>query len=392
MALKKKINYLIFAQNFVTYHSSMYREFFKFSGKKSLVAYLDKTGLGNIFEDRWGKIVKWKLDLREGFKSIVLNNFSLNPNNQSFLSRINFQIPFLIWKIRPKKIFFQGYSDFSSWLILYSAKIMNIEKIAWKGERVLYKNERISNLKKFVLKNFFFKKIDEIYFSCRGNYQYLKNFEINEKKLNPMLCSVNNKYFQQNKLKKHEIIEKRIELKIKNNYKIILIVSNFENRKNVLMFLNLAKFTKSLNYHYIIVGSGKLTDMVKKKVLQNKNRISYLGFVDTSKISEIYSIADLFMVISEYDPSPKTLNEALNFNIPCIVYKNVGTAYDLIKNNTNGFILDKLNEYCLLSQIRKALNNNRLKTTSKIYNKILLKKYSPIQNAKALINDNTKNN
>jgi len=169
-------------------------------------------------------------------------------------------------------------------------------------------------------------------------------------------------------------------------------VSNFENRKNVLMFLNLAKFTKSLNYHYIIVGSGKLTDMVKKKVLQNKNRISYLGFVDTSKISEIYSIADLFMVISEYDPSPKTLNEALNFNIPCIVYKNVGTAYDLIKNNTNGFILDKLNEYCLLSQIRKALNNNRLKTTSKIYNKILLKKYSPIQNAKALINDNTKNN
>jgi glycosyltransferase involved in cell wall biosynthesis len=204
-----------------------------------------------------------------------------------------------------------------------------------------------------------------------------------------MLCSVNNEYYQNNILKNYQIELKKKKLNIQNSAKIILIVANLEKRKNILMFMNLVKFTKNLNYHYIIAGDGKLKNIVKKKIIENKNKISYLGFVDISEISEIYSIADLFLIISSYDPSPKTLNEVLNFNIPCIVYKDIGTANDLIRNNINGYILNRLNEYSLLSLIKRSLSNNKLKTYSKIFNKNLLKKFSPTQNAKILINENT---
>ena len=332
--MKKNTYFLIFAQNYVTYHASMYEQFYKKSTKKSIVVYEDSVGQNYRFEKRWGKIVKWGINLKKGYKSILLKNYSFSPNDQGFFSRFNPQIPFVIKKVMPKKIFFQGYSDISSWLILITSKLFKIH-VSWKGERVINKDFKDSKLKKFILKFFFFNFLDVIYYSCNGNLEYLKSFGINENKLKNMNCSVNNSFFRKNKKSKkvNQLNKKRLGL---SNKKIILIVANLEKRKNIMLFIDTVKFFFNKKIHFLIVGDGELRDKVKQKIIQNKSQLSYLGFIDISKISEIYSIADVFCVLSSYDPSPKTLNEALNFNIPSIVYKEIGTCKDLIKNGING--------------------------------------------------------
>ena len=54
---------------------------------------------------RWNSKLNWGIDLTKGFKSILLKNYSKNPYSDSFFSRINFQIPFILFKLRPKKNF-----------------------------------------------------------------------------------------------------------------------------------------------------------------------------------------------------------------------------------------------------------------------------------------------
>jgi glycosyltransferase involved in cell wall biosynthesis len=49
-------------------------------------------------------------------------------------------------------------------------------------------------------------------------------------------------------------------------------------------------------------------------------------------------VSDIFVLPSEYDPSPKVLNEALNFGHPIITTDRVGTAPELIQEGRNGFI------------------------------------------------------
>ena len=146
--MKKNYYTLIFAQNYVTYHSSMYAEFYKKSKQKSLVVYLDEAGKSNKIEKRWQKKLNWGINLTKGFKSILIKNYAKDPYSNSFFSRVNLQIPYILYKVRPAKIFFQGYSDFSSWLILYFSFFFGIKSINWKGERVLQRNEKITNLKK----------------------------------------------------------------------------------------------------------------------------------------------------------------------------------------------------------------------------------------------------
>ena len=64
-----------------------------------------------------------------------------------------------------------------------------------------------------------------------------------------MNCSVNNNYFQ-NKFKilkyKKNIIKKNKNFK--NNSKLILVVSNFEKRKNIKAILEILPFAKNNNF------------------------------------------------------------------------------------------------------------------------------------------------
>lgn len=383
--MKKNFYTLIFAQNYVTYHSSMYSEFFKKSKRKSIVIYEDISGRSNRIEKRWNSKLNWGIDITKGFKSILMKNYSKDPHSAGFFSRMNLDIPFIIKKVRPKKVFFQGYSDLSSWLILIFSVLLKVKSITWKGERVLKKGENISWIKKFVLKNIFFNFCDVIYYSCKGNFEYLKEFEIKNKKLKPMNCSVNNRYFSY-RYKTNLKIKKKLKkkLRIDEDDKVIILVTNFEKRKNIISLLQVIPNLKEKKIKFMIIGDGNYKKDINlfKNIFRDK--IILPGFIDIKRISDYYSISDLFIILSTYDPSPKTLNEAMNFGLPCIVSDNIGTAKDLIKNGINGYILNDTSKHKVLNYINRIFLDKSLILKSKIFNKNKLALYSPEQNASVL--------
>ena len=62
--MKKQFYSLIFAQNYVTYHSSLYREFFKKSERRTIVIYEDAVGHENRYEENL-KLLHYSLDANE---------------------------------------------------------------------------------------------------------------------------------------------------------------------------------------------------------------------------------------------------------------------------------------------------------------------------------------
>ena len=144
----------------------------------------------------------------------------------------------------------------------------------------------------------------------------------------------------------------RINIKLIKD-KVIILVSNFEKRKNIKALLNIIPNFQNQKIKFLVVGDGNYKKDINsfKKIYRNKIILS--GFVDIKKISEYYSISDLFILLSTYDPSPKTLNEALNFGIPCIVSRQIGTSKDLIKNGINGFVLDNSNKFKVYNYIKR---------------------------------------
>ena len=93
-------------------------------------------------------------------------------------------------------------------------------------------------------------------------------------------------------------------------------------------------------------------------VKEHNLKAVFTGFQNQTQLPKYYTISDIDVVISDYDPSPKAMNEAMNFRLPIIVSDAPGTAYDLVKNGENGFVV-KVGDIDTIAKKIDYLNKNR---------------------------------
>ena len=88
---------------------------------------------------------------------------------------------------------------------------------------------------------------------------------------------------------------------------------------------------------------------LKKQILLDlqdctKLKLIFLIFVSKKDMNMVLNKTDVFCLMSNFDASPKIVNEIMNYKIPIILSDKIGTAGDLIVNNYNGFIVKNVIE------------------------------------------------
>lgn len=355
-----KPKFYYFAPHPVQYHVGIYRELAKFDDIDFKVIYEDDIGLKPVYVEEFKKEIKWDIDLTSGYPHEFMKNYSLNSQG-GFFSRVNFGIfkKFLIDK--PDVILFKTYTTFSDFLVMGLAKFTRT-KIIFRGEATLKGTEDNPTFKqklKKIFLNWWLKQCDIVMYSCSGNREYWKYYGVSEDKMLPIPCAVDNEFFQ-NERKKYLGKEKEIrkELGIDEDDFVLVFAARFTNRKRPFDLLNAVKKIDNRNITILFVGDGPERNNMENFVKENNIKAVFVGFKNQMKISKYYNLADLDMVISDYDPSPKAMNEAMNFELPIIVTDIVGTAYDLVKNGENGYII-KVGDIDTLAKKIDYLNKNR---------------------------------
>jgi glycosyltransferase involved in cell wall biosynthesis len=353
--MTKKIKLYYFAPHPVQYHIGIYKELSKFNDIDFKVIYEDDIGIKPIYVKEFKKEIKWDIDLLDGYPYEFIKNYSSNPMG-GFFSRVNFGLFKKFFIDRPDIIIFAGYVTLSDWFIMILAKTTRT-KIIFRGEATLREDSNSSNLKQ-KLKSVFLKRwlkaCDIAMYSCTGNKEYWKHYGVNEEKMFSIPCAVDNGFFR-NERKKH--ISKE-ELGIDKNDFVILFSARFTKRKRPLDLLKAITSIDNSNITTLFVGDGSERKNMEKFVKENNLKAKFVGFKNLTEIPKYYSVADLDIVISDYDPSPKAMNEAMNFELPVIVTDIVGTAYDLVKDGENGFIV-KVGDIDTIAQKIDFLNKNR---------------------------------
>lgn len=337
----KKYSLIVLAPHPVQYHAPLYREIAKSESINVSVIYCDDMCIRPLYEPEFKTIIKWDIDLLEGYSYVFLKNYSLSPM-RGICSRLN---PSLFRTIRKSKcdaILIQGYDNLSCWLAFIAAKIYRL-KIIWRGE-VVMKSEKHNLSAKWFLKKYvltrLFKSCDAVMYSCTGNKEYLKYYGVPEEKLFPIPCAVDNDFFRKER-KKYIGSEYKIRsvLNIDQDDFVVLFCGRFTKRKRPLDLLRAINKVKCKNITALFLGDGIERETLEKFSRINDIKAVFVGFQNQGKISKYYSIADAAIIISDYDPSPKSLNEAMNFELPIIITNVIGTAYDLVKHEVNGYIV-----------------------------------------------------
>lgn len=382
---KKSKNLLIYASHPIQYHAPIFRELTKNKAIKTTVMFGDNIGLKEVYSDGFNSTIKWDVPLTKGYNHFFLNNLA-KTKITGFFSRINFDVFKVINKRDYDYILVHGYQTFTCWMILLVAKIKGV-KIIFRGEAIIKKQKSniIQLLKRWAI-SIYLKNVDAILYSCKGNYDYWKTFFVDDKKLFFIPCAVDNDFFLKNRISSiKKINEIRKEININKNDFVIIFPSRFTDRKKPFDLINAVAISSRKNIVILFVGDGPNRKKMEALCLKKKVRAIFTGFINQNSISKYYSISNMVAIISEYDASPKSLNEALNFGLPGIISNMVGTAGDLVIENYNGFIVNVGDVKDLSKKINKLMDDKKIFKKMCINSETLIKKWSLKNDVKGII-------
>ena len=134
---------------------------------------------------------------------------------------------------------------------------------------------------------------------------------------------------------------------------VLLYVGRIEPVKGLFHVIEALKIMKKKNPHLfkriklLVIGGGKKEEelfdneevsRIKEQVEQHglKNKVSFLGSIDHSKLRKYYSVADALVVPSLYESFGLVTVEALACGTPILV-SQIGKMGSIVKEGKNGF-------------------------------------------------------
>lgn len=380
--MNKKIKLAVYSVNPVQYHAPIFRALNKEKDVDTTILFGSDIGSRAFYSRELRTTIEWDIPILKGYQYKFFKNLA-SENRRGTFSRINFGMFVDILKNRYDAVLIHGYDTISSWIVFLAAKLIGA-KIIWRGEATIRPVLRQNPIKKFIKHKvlpFYFKKCDAVMYSCTGNRKYIQQFSVKDEKMFLIPCAVDNSFFRERRIiDQNELLLKRQELGILEDDFVVLFSARFTIRKRPLDLIEAVSAIDNKNIVMLFVGEGLERENMEALCEKYNIKSVFTGFSGQKELPKYYSISDLFAVVSDYDASPKSLNEALNFELPVLVTDKVGTSFDLVKDFKNGFIVES-RDVKLMSEKIDYLNKNR------IIAKEMGKKSLPVSNDWTIEND-----
>jgi len=178
------------------------------------------------------------------------------------------------------------------------------------------------------------------------------------------------KDFPEISIKNYMDIKKKI-LGKNSSKKVILFVGRIVPAKGLIFLIRaLPNILLKNKAKLLILGDqyfGKYRKIIDKEIkkLGLENDVIFLGKKNQREVYKYFSIADTVVIPSVYEPFGMVLIQALNYNLPVVVSKKIGSLENL-KNNKKIKIIDPHSIKEISNSVNYLLKNKNKKKSPKI--------------------------
>lgn len=333
------------------------------------VLYLDDISLREVFHAEINTIFKPDQDLLSGYEYSFVRNLGAHVEGVShigFFSHFNPSAVTQVINSRAKYVLVHGYDKSSLWLVLLAARLSG-KKVLFRGEvtdKLVPPLTRLGRTKEWIrnlIVRIYLANCQAVFFSCTGNRIHLRHFLTDDTKLHAFPCAVDNRFHhEQYRLLNNQRDTIRAGLGICKDDTVIIFPARLTGRKRPLDLIEAVAKLNRRNLLLLFVGDGPLCANIERSANELGVRIILTGHIQPSKMPVYYVAADIFALLSDYDPSPKALNEAMNYRLPLIVSNAAGTAIDLVQEGENGYLVKVGDINDIASKIEKLIDSSRL--------------------------------
>lgn len=229
------------------------------------------------------------------------------------------------------------------------------------------------------------KYVDKFIVPSIATKNSLKLCGVDEKKINVVYNGI-----EINEIKKEEYNYIREKFNISKDKKIICIIGQFCKRKRQDLFIDIVdSLNKKYNNKYIGIIIGKIID--KNFYEEMKPKIQYpILFINNMKREEIfkyiYPNVDALILLSDRDPLPTVILEAMSSNV-LVIARNVDGVSELIDNKKDGIIFnynDKIDNIVEIIKGTLELSDLQIEQIKKEALNKIKNKFSPLKKQKII--------
>lgn len=128
-------------------------------------------------------------------------------------------------------------------------------------------------------------------------------------------------------------------------------------------FINLEKeYVEKKHLKLIYIGDGPMKGNLEK-IVRNKgfdNFIKFYGEISYEKVPEMYKLADIYVIPSLFEGTPKSLLEAMNNGLP-VIGSDTNGINNIITHNANGLLFKISDEKDLSIKLKTLIENEELR-------------------------------
>ena len=277
--------------------------------------------------DGFGVSFEWDVPLLGGYRHRVLENRAANPSVTRFSGCNTPEIAGIVGSGNWDAFIVNGWLVWSCIQLLIACRRYGVPCIA-RGE--------VNGLSprpfwKHLAHRALFKQYAAFLSIGSRNAQYLREHGVSANRIWSTPYSVDNDRFPFQQRPPYE-----------GRCVSFLFSGKLENKKRPLDILAAARLLleqglSPQQFEVVFAGDGELRDAIEAEVALAGLPVRMLGFVNQSRLLEVYANADCLLLPSESGETwGLVVNEAMATGLPVIVSNTVGCAMDLVRDGDTG--------------------------------------------------------
>lgn len=300
--------------------------------------YLSDFSLRGARDKGFGQVVKWDIDLLEGYPYSFIgpNVKTLVPSG--FMATIIPQIWGAVTRGKYDALWLHGHGVAANLIALAAAKSIGIpvfmrcdtrpgaRRAGWKA--ALHK-PLLSTL---------YRMFDRFLAVGSANRDFYRAMGVPDKRISLVPYAVDNaRFIAKATLSDEKRLATRQRYGISGDRPALLYMSKFMRRKHPDHLVEAARrlAAEGLTFDLVLVGAGEMQAELERLAL-DLPFVVMPGFVNQQELPALLGACDIFVLPAEDEPWGLVVNEAMCAGLPVVVSSEVGCANDLVENGGNG--------------------------------------------------------
>lgn len=325
----------------IQYFAPLYAHLHRDPALQLVVFYCSDSSIRGELDPGFKRNVQWDVDLLGGYRSVFLGSAAGVRTPAGFWSLVCPQVVRQLWTGRYDAVLLHGYNFAVTLLAFLTAKLRGIPVLMRSDAHIQIQRKGLKGRIRNAVLTFAYRFVDGFLAIGTSNRAYYRSLGVPERKIFHVPFAVDNdRWIESCSMTAERRAEVRHKYGLGADSVVVLFAGKFSGRKRPHDVLNAAKILKDkgISVDVLMVGAGELESELRALAAASGiERVVFAGFVNQSRLPEVYGISDIFVMPSEAEPWGLVVNEVMCAGLPVLVSEEVGCVADLVKHGVNGY-------------------------------------------------------